>query len=871
MDFASLMSKEISKAKSNSAPTEPSAKYKKRAEIEAERQAQYLTEQRRIEAERQEKLSQKRKREEDEAEAARVREEKRRRLAEESRRRREEQEAEEERTRRKRLGLPDLAKEESQEVAEEDDIKDDELFEKLRAMGEPTKLFGESHKQRLRRFRKLGIVMTNGPIPTSLELVEEKDMKVDKMPEDVEGRKYLFRQLASYFTMVLAEWEAALEKEKRDTFASKAAYNAMVQSKENMTPLFRKFESGDIDDGVLEPVVEIVKAAQERRYVDANDGYLRLSIGKAAWPIGVTMVGIHERSAREKLHESDKGHVMGDEPHNAGGSLKSRVFSKKDLKSQPAQIYALVIETCKWSLILKEVIENADILRLERKLSPTLSLLLVHDFLLAKRGIALPASHGLRTSIERHKARLHAEFTKARIRRKQSSLEALKVWVEEGRENASDASEAPYPRWIRVNTLQSSLEDQLDTTFSGFERAASVKDVRVRGSKLIYIDKNIPNLVAISPNIDLTKTEPYKTGKIIFQDKASCFPAYLLDPLPQDGDIIDSCSAPGNKTTHIAAVLTGHSAEPDECDRIIHAFEKNKGRAETLAKMVHLAGSEKWTVLHQGEDFLKARPDDAKYRNVGALLLDPSCSGSGIIGRDNMPPLHLPVPKNGAISTAKGSKGNTRRNNSDQGNHKSAGEDLERQPDIIVDDDGVLTAVDTADELKSRLEALSSFQLELLLHAFKFPAARKITYSTCSIYAEENEAVVKKALESTAAKERGWSFLKRDQQIRGMRDWPVRGSIEACEGDDVLAEACIRANQGDDHGTMGFFVAGFVRDPEAPSEDLDAQFLRDDGGMLVRDLIGFPVRKGTQEPDRIINTVEVHRSANPALHNSKKK
>lgn len=77
--------------------------------------------------------------------------------------------------------------------------------------------------------------------------------------------------------------------------------------------LFRKFESGDIDEGVLEPVVEIVKAAQERRYVDANDGYLRLSIGKAAWPIGVTMVGIHERSAREKLHESDKGHVMGDE------------------------------------------------------------------------------------------------------------------------------------------------------------------------------------------------------------------------------------------------------------------------------------------------------------------------------------------------------------------------------------------------------------------------------------------------------------------------------------------------------------------------------------------------------------------------------
>jgi len=313
MDFAALMNQAISgsKPKSSSEP-EPSKKYMKRAEVEEERRQKYLAEQRALEAEKEAKLKQKRKREEEEAEAKQAREEKRRKLAEESRRRREEQEAEEERARRKRLGLPELIKETSEEV-DADDIKDEELVEKLREMGQPITLFGESHKQRLRRFRKLGIVMTTGPIPTSLELVEEKDMKVDTVPRGEAERKFLFRQLASYFTMILKEWEAALEQEKRDTFASKAAYNAMAQSKENMTPLFRKFEKGDVDEGVLEPIVEIVKAAQERRYVDANDGYLRLSIGKAAWPIGVTMVGIHERSAREKLHESDKGHVMGDE------------------------------------------------------------------------------------------------------------------------------------------------------------------------------------------------------------------------------------------------------------------------------------------------------------------------------------------------------------------------------------------------------------------------------------------------------------------------------------------------------------------------------------------------------------------------------
>jgi 25S rRNA (cytosine2278-C5)-methyltransferase len=54
-------------------------------------------------------------------------------------------------------------------------------------------------------------------------------------------------------------------------------------------------------------------------------------------------------------------------PTNAAGSLKSRIFNKKGLKSQPTHIYALVIETCKWSFLLKEVIENSMLLSLERK------------------------------------------------------------------------------------------------------------------------------------------------------------------------------------------------------------------------------------------------------------------------------------------------------------------------------------------------------------------------------------------------------------------------------------------------------------------------------------------------------------------------
>ncbi|KAI0435889.1 hypothetical protein F4803DRAFT_265577 [Xylaria telfairii] len=326
MDFAVLMSKEIAKAKSTDDKSS-SKKYIRRSEAEASREAAYRAEQAALEEKRAAKAAEKRRREEEEAEEAQIREDRRRRLADETRRRREDAAAEAERVRRKRLGLPELlpAREDGDGDGDGDaneDMSDEELTAKLRELGEPVALFGETRRARLKRYGRATTAVTAGPIPTTLRLVDEADMKVsaaDGVPRDKEGRRYLFRQLASYFTMVLREWEAALAREQREqkeddtTFASKAAVNAMVSSRAHMVPLFRKFESGDLDDDILRPVVEIVQAAQERRYVDANDGYLRLSIGKAAWPIGVTMVGIHERSAREKLHDGERGHVMGDE------------------------------------------------------------------------------------------------------------------------------------------------------------------------------------------------------------------------------------------------------------------------------------------------------------------------------------------------------------------------------------------------------------------------------------------------------------------------------------------------------------------------------------------------------------------------------
>lgn len=242
-----MMSKELSKTKKPSdTSTESDAvkKYKKRADIEAERRAAYLAEQKAIEEERQARAATKRKREEEAAAEKEAREEKRRRLAEESRKRREEEEWEAEQARRRRLGLPEKARKTSEGAdgegipEGEEDVPEEELVAKLRELGHPAVLFGEGHAARLRRYRKLTTVVTDGPIPTTLQPVKEEDMKVEgTMPKDKEGRKWLYRQLASYFTMVLTEYEKAMEAEKRDTAVSRNAYNAMVQTRENLRPV----------------------------------------------------------------------------------------------------------------------------------------------------------------------------------------------------------------------------------------------------------------------------------------------------------------------------------------------------------------------------------------------------------------------------------------------------------------------------------------------------------------------------------------------------------------------------------------------------------------------------------------------------------
>lgn len=456
-------------------------------------------------------------------------------------------------------------------------------------------------------------------------------------------------------------------------------------------------------------------------------------------------------------------------------------------------------------------------------------MVLTHDLFLSKKGIALPQTHGLCTSVARHKARLSAELTKARLRRGCATLDELRASINQQVNQLASGpggsiSKSRHPRWVRISTIRTSLEEQLVSTFADYTPVPTLGEVASLDSGSdalhLHIDKHIPNLIAIPPHIELTSSKAYKEGKLILQDKASCFPAYLLDPKPGDGDIVDACAAPGNKTTHLAAVLHDRGSDSGMPRSKIIACEKDATRSLTLQKMVKLACGEKVITVKAKQDFMKLDPMAKEFSNVTALLLDPSCSGSGIVGRDGGGVIvHLPNLSSGDTV----SKGKKRK----RGSGKSQPAAEPSSTETVVEETPTLPENDTS-KLQTRLENLSSFQLRLLERAMAFPAAKCITYSTCSIHAEENEHVVMNALISPIALERGWRIMRKSEQVDGMRRWQRRGWKNACRKaleqadgghDDAVdadeaAEGCIRCEKGSDDGTIGFFVAGFVREAD---------------------------------------------------------
>ena len=154
-----------------------------------------------------------------------------------------------------------------------------------------------------------------------LELgLKKSNTSNDKHKEDTEQdlddesdpHKFIHR----FFKSQLKQWEEDLvnrpDSVKR-SLGGKNETKTLKQCKDYIRPLLKQCKNRRLEESMMAHLLKIVKFCKEGEFVKANDAYIDVAIGRAAWPIGVTMVGIHARSGRAKIESSNVAHVMNSE------------------------------------------------------------------------------------------------------------------------------------------------------------------------------------------------------------------------------------------------------------------------------------------------------------------------------------------------------------------------------------------------------------------------------------------------------------------------------------------------------------------------------------------------------------------------------
>ena len=171
-----------------------------------------------------------------------------------------------------------------------------------------------------------------------------------------------------------------------------------------------------------------------------------------------------------------------------------------------------------------------------------------------------------------------------------------------------EANEVQRPVTIRANSLKTRRRDLAQALIN-------------RGVNLDPVGKwSKVGLVVYSSQVPLGATPEYLAGHYILQGASSMLPVMALAP-QENERVLDMASAPGGKTTHVAALMRNTG--------LLYANDANRDRCKAVVGNLHRLGVTNTVVCTYD-----GRKLDKIMKGFDRVLLDAPCSGTGVIAKD---------------------------------------------------------------------------------------------------------------------------------------------------------------------------------------------------------------------------------------------
>ncbi|XP_076721070.2 putative methyltransferase NSUN7 isoform X2 [Callospermophilus lateralis] len=291
------------------------------------------------------------------------------------------------------------------------------------------------------------------------------------------------------------------------------------------------------------------------------------------------------------------------------------------------------------------------------------------------------------------KTKLAAALARCRI--KHDALSIYHILPEIVRKQELRASTLPLYAWI--NTCKISPEEVfINLKKRGYNEVKSVCHI---DDKVFAVDQHCYDVLIFPSHLkkDLINIDLFKDYKLIFQDKSRSLAVHSVKSLINlDDDVLMVNTGSWYTVAHMSVLTNDNNSKIFVCG--VNSQEKDPDLNNLFTKM----GCKNIEILP--ETFTDIESKDQRLQKVKVILLLPRCSDLGVSN-----PIEFILNEH-------------------------------EDTDLLKD----LSQGGTSED---KLQVLAQHQYEQLAHAMKFVKAQAVVYCTCSVYPEENEAVVKKALE----------------------------------------------------------------------------------------------------------------------------